>query len=179
MLARVSLRALAALAALGATSACAPHARPMESPHRASVAAFYMGAPRSDAAGGARADVALERWVDDRVLVGVDAEYASFARAKNRTESMVGAGVRASYVLDLAEWQPRFGVRAASQRWSHGDGTASSLPLVVVPFAALDWVPRAWPLVVGVETLAPPVLTVGSSPAVPAAAFGVRGAFVF
>ena len=99
MLARVSLRALAALAAVGATTACAPHARPIESPYRASVAAFYMGAPRSDAAGGARADVAFERWVDDRVLVGVDAEYASFARAKPRTESMTGAGVRASYVL--------------------------------------------------------------------------------
>lgn len=179
MVARVARRTLAALAALGATSACAPHARPMDTPYRASVAAFYMGPPRSDAAAGTRADVSLERWVDDRVLVGVDVESAFFSRTKDRTESLVGAGVRVTYVLDLAEWQPRFGARGAMERWTHGDGTASSLPLVVVPFAALDWAPRAWPLVLGAETLAPPVLTVGSSPAVPAAAFGLRGAYVF
>jgi hypothetical protein len=169
------LLAAAACAAVG----CSPYARPIADPYRASMGAFYMTAPRPDAAPDFRGDVAVDRWIDDRILLGVDAEFGSFSRTRGATETLLGAGIRAAYVIDLAELQPRFGVRAGAERWSHGDGTASSVPLVVVPFAAFDWAPRAWPFVVGAEVHSAPVAYIGSSSALPGAAFGVRTAYVF
>lgn len=169
------LLAAAGCAAVG----CSPYARPIADPYRASMGAFYMTAPRPDATPAFRGDVALDRWIDDRILLGVDAEFGSFSRTRGTTETLLGAGIRAAYVIDLAELQPRFGVRAGAERWSHGDGTGSSVPLVVVPFAAFDWAPRAWPFVVGAEVHSAPVASIGSSSALPAAAFGVRTAYVF
>ena len=158
---------------------CAPLSRPIETPYRASIGVFYMAPPRSDASSGPRANVSLERWIDDRFILGVDAEHASFTRATGRTESLVGTSIRLAYVLDLAEFQPRFGARLGSQRWSHGDGGVSYTPAIVVPFAALDWAPRSIPLVLSVEGESAPIVKTGQSPAVSQATWGLRAGFRF
>ncbi len=168
-----------ALALAFSATACAPYARTPEAPNRASLGACYTHAPRARTADGQRADVAYDRWLDDRFLLGVDAEYASFARERGRTEALVGAGLRLAFVLDLAELQPRAGVRFALQRWTHDDGTRPSQPAVLVPFGGLDWAPRNLPLIVGAEIQGTPLVSLGDSPALPGLAYGLRTGVAF
>jgi hypothetical protein len=161
---------------------CAQHARPLEDPWRASLGAFYTDAPRSDAQGALRTDVALDRWVDDRFLVGVDAAYASFDRARGRNTSVMGAGIRAAYVLDLAEIQPRFGARASVERWLPSETGSGLRALFLTAFGALDWAPRAWPITLGVEVHTTPLATSSAATTaagIPGATYGVRTAYVF
>jgi hypothetical protein len=165
----------AGLAAVG----CAPYARPLESPWRASVAALYTGAPTADAQASLRADVAIDRWVDDRFLVGLDATHAAFERARGRDTTASGVGVRVAYVLDLAEIQPRFGVRASAERWRASEDDRAFTPVFVTAFGALDWAPRAWPLIVGGEVHSAPLAATSATVGTPGLAYGVRTSYVF
>jgi hypothetical protein len=174
-----SSAAAAVLAAGLAAIGCAPYARPLESPWRASVAAFYTEAPKADANPSARVDVALDRWLDDRFLLGVDASHASFERARGRSTTAVGVGARLAYVLDLSEVQPRFGVRAAAERWVASEDARVFTPLFVTAFGALDWAPRAWPFTIGGEVLSPPLAATTTAAGIPGFAYGVRSSYVF
>ena len=162
-----------------ALAGCAPYARPLESPWRASVAAFYTEAPRVDADPGLRVDVAVDRWLDDRFLLGLDLSHASFARARGRSTSVEGLGARLAYVLDLGELQPRFGVRSAAERWLASDVDRAFTPVFVTTFGALDWAPRAWPITLGAEVVSPPLAATNTTAGTPGFAYGVRTSYVF
>jgi len=175
---RVSSSAKVLVAALP-LAGCAPYARPIESPWRASVAAFYSSPPRSDAQGAGRADVAIDRWLDDRFLLGVDASRVSFGRARGRSTVVEGLGARLTYVLDLAEIQPRFGIRTAAERWVASEDDRAFTPVFVTAFGALDWAPRAWPLIVGGEVHSAPLAATSATVGTPGLAYGVRTSYVF
>ncbi len=174
--------AIARATAFGASlalSGCAPYARPLEFPWRASVAAFYTEAPRADAEPSVRAELAIDRWVDDRVLVGVDVAAVNFDRARGRTTSVTSAGARLAYVLDLGEIQPRFGLRASAERWLPSEADRAFTPVFATGFGALDWAPRAWPVVVGAEVQSPALAGTTTTAGTPGFAYGVRTAYAF
>ncbi len=173
------MRALALAVTTVVVAGCAPYALPLTEPYRATVGAFYSEPPRTDAAGGYRADLAIERWVDDRFIVGVDLSQSSYSRAQGREVTVVGAGARVSYVVDLAELQPRAGVRFAADRATLSEGRGSTVAPFVSAFAGLDWAPRARPWVVGVEAISPALALAGAPLGVAAAAYGLRGGYVF
>jgi hypothetical protein len=173
------MRALALALTTLVVAGCAPHARPLPAPYRATLAVFYQAPPRTDAEGGYRADVALERWVDDRFVVGADISRGVFARTRGRDASLLGAGARVAYVLDLAEIQPRFGVRVAAERWTLSEDTRSTNTPFLSAFVGLDWAPRATPWVLGAEVLSPALALAGTSLGTAAIAYGLRGGYVF
>lgn len=173
------MRALLMALTTFVVAGCAPFARPLESPYRATVAAAYAEAPRADAEPGYRADLALDRWVDDRFLVGVEVSRGAHARTRGREGSFFGAAIRGAYVLDLAEVQPRFGARVAAERWQASELSGAAVPAFLTGFVALDWAPRAWPLVIGAEVHTPAFVFAGSSWATPSVGYGLRVGHVF
>jgi len=173
------MRALTLAFTTSVVAGCAPYARPLPEPYRATVAAFYSEPPRADAAGGYRADIALDRWVDDRFVVGVDITHAAFTRTRGREASALGAGLRAAYVLDLAEIQPRIGVRVAAERWILSESDRATTPAFLSGFAAFDWVPRDLPLVLGAEVHSSAIALAGTTLVTPSFAYGIRCGHVF
>ncbi len=173
------MRAIALASTTLVVAGCAPYSRPLAAPYRATLAAFYSDAPRADAEGGYRADVAFERWVDDRFIVGADVSWGAYARTRGREAGVLGAGARIAYVLDLAEIQPRFGLRVAAERWTLSESPGTTTAPFASAFAGLDWAPRAWPLVLGAEAITPAMALTGAPLGTSAAAYGVRGGYVF